>query len=166
MNKTCVCKGFLMVSAKYGQDEERTHPSMVAIQRKGSMDTGLWHHQLCRDCYMKCYKDHISPELVWDPAPGKLLKGPLIVKTDVGPGRLSWDAESIDFCEELARVGVYILLSLPTGIFLGDEPFFQQKTSSNCALMEFILILVDLTVRSMWYIINWLILDDSASFLT
>ena len=109
-----VCEGLPMVSAKYGQDELTTHPSMVAIRKKGSMDTGLWH-QLCRDCYMKCYKDRIAPEPVRDPATGKLLKGPLIVKTDAGPGRLSREAESIDFREELARIGVFILLSLPNG---------------------------------------------------
>jgi len=47
---------------------------------------------------------------------GKMLKGPLIVKTDSGPGRLSSEAESIDFREEMANLGVYILLSLPNGI--------------------------------------------------
>ena len=40
---------------------------------------------------------------------GKMLKGPLIVKTDSGPGWLSSEAESIDFREEMANLGVYIL---------------------------------------------------------
>ena len=109
-----ICEGLPIVTAKYAQDEFKTHPSRVAIRRKGSMDTGLWH-QLCRDCYLPCYKDCIAAEPVRDSVTGKLLKGPLIIKTDAGPGRLSRQAESIEFREEMARMGVYILLSLPNG---------------------------------------------------
>ncbi len=39
----------------------------------------------------------------------------MIVKTNSGPSRLSSEAESIDFHEEMANLGVYILLSLPNG---------------------------------------------------
>ncbi len=85
---------------------------------------------------MKCYKDQISPEPVCDPATGKLLKGPLIVKTDAGPGRLSQEAESIDFREELARIGVFILLSLPNGTACTAElnqmyTRFKDKTKNS-----------------------------------
>lgn len=111
---TTICEGLPIVTAKYAQDEIGTHPSRVAIRKKGSMDTGLWH-QLCRDCYLPCYKDKIAAEPVRDSVTGKLLKGPLILKTDAGPGRLSAQAESIEFREEMARMGVYILLSLPNG---------------------------------------------------
>ena len=54
-----ICEGLPIVTAKYAQDEIGTHPSRVAIRKKGSMDTGLWH-QLCRDCYLPCYKDKIA----------------------------------------------------------------------------------------------------------
>ena len=37
------------------------------------------------------------------------------MKTDAGPGRLSKQAISIDFREEMAQLGVHILLSLPNG---------------------------------------------------
>ena len=43
----------------------------------------------------------------------QLLSGPLIVKTDSGPGRLSKEANSLDFREQLAAMGVHILLPLP-----------------------------------------------------
>jgi hypothetical protein len=41
--------------------------------------------------------------------------GPLIIKMDNGPGHLAADAASINFCDEMAELGVYILLSLPNG---------------------------------------------------
>ena len=78
------------------------------------MDTGLWH-LLHREIYCKLYEGKIAPEPVRDPITGKMLKGPLMVKTDSGPGRLSSEAESVDFREEMANLGVYIILSLPNG---------------------------------------------------
>ena len=47
------------------------------------------------------------------PATKASCKGPLIVKTDNGPGRLSKEAESIEFREEMAQLGVFIVLGLP-----------------------------------------------------
>ena len=78
------------------------------------MDTGLWH-QLLRQVYLPLDQGRISPEPVRDPDTGKLISAPLIVKTDAGPGRLSKEAESMDFREQMAGLGVHILLSLPNG---------------------------------------------------
>lgn len=47
------------------------------------------------------------------PATKASCKGPLIVKTDNGPGRLSKEAGSIEFREEMAQLGVFIVLGLP-----------------------------------------------------
>ena len=38
-----------------------------------------------------------------------------MVKTDAGPGRLAKEADSIEFREDMANMGVYIILSLPNG---------------------------------------------------
>jgi hypothetical protein len=76
------------------------------------MDTTLWH-DLHRQVYRKLYEGKLAPEPVRDPKTCKLLKGPLLVKTDTGPGRLAMKADSIDVREEMANMGVYILLSLP-----------------------------------------------------
>ena len=43
------------------------------------------------------------------------MSGPLINKTDGGPGRLSREASSIEFRDKMAQIGMYILLSLPNG---------------------------------------------------
>jgi len=61
------------------------------------------------------YEGRLSPEPIRDPVTMKLLSGPLIVKTDAGPGRLSKQAISIDFCEEMAQLGMHILFSLSNG---------------------------------------------------
>jgi hypothetical protein len=42
-----------------------------------------------------------------------LISGPLIIKTDTGPGRLSKEALSIKFQDHMATKGVHIRLSLP-----------------------------------------------------
>ncbi len=42
-----------------------------------------------------------------------MISGPLIIKTDAGPGRLSKEASSIEFREQMVAKGVHILLSLP-----------------------------------------------------
>ena len=110
-----VCEGLPTVEAKYAQDSIFNHPSRTVIRKKGSMDTSLWH-ELHRKVYLPCgYKDKLSPTPVRDPVTNKLITGPLIIKTDAGPGRLSKEAASIEFREEMANLGVHILLSLPNG---------------------------------------------------
>ena len=92
-----VCVGLPTVDAKYAQDKVFNHPSRTVLRSKGSMDTSLWH-DLHQSVYLTCgYRGKLSPEPVRDPATNKLIKGPLIIKTDSGPGRLSKEAASIKF---------------------------------------------------------------------
>ena len=78
------------------------------------MDTSLWtlynEHVI-----LPCYKGRLSPTPIRHPTTLKMLKGPLINKTDGGPVRLSNEAQSIDFRERMATLGMHILLSLPNG---------------------------------------------------
>ena len=50
-----------------------------------------------------------------DPVTNVLIAGPLVIKTDGGPGRLSRESASIEFRDEMAAMGVHIVLSLPNG---------------------------------------------------
>ena len=110
-----VCEGLPVVQAKYADDVcFASYPSHVAVRHTGSVDTSLWH-ELNRAVYIPCFKGKISAEPVRDPVTLKLISGPLVVKTDAGPGRLSKEAESIDFRTEMAAMGAHILLSLPNG---------------------------------------------------
>jgi hypothetical protein len=80
-----------------------------------------------KDVYVPLYEGRLSPEPIRDPVTMKLLSGPLIVKTDAGPGRLSKQAISIDFREKMAQKGVHILLSLPNGTSCTAEMDQQFK---------------------------------------
>ena len=102
------------VVTKHADPLYTARPSFVVVRETGSMDTKLWH-DLNRLVYIPCFKDKISPEPIRDPVTQKLISGPLIVKTDAGPGRLSNEADSINFRTEMAALGVHILLSLPNG---------------------------------------------------
>ena len=82
-----VNRGLPIVVASYGK-VMAAHWSAISVRHKGSMDTGLWH-QLLKDVYVPLYEGRISPEPIRDLVTMKLLSGPLIVKTDAGPGRLS-----------------------------------------------------------------------------
>ena len=108
-----VNRGLPIFVASYGK-VMAAHWSAISVRHKGSMDTGLWH-QLLKDVYVPLYEGRLSPEPIRDLVTMKLLSGLLIVKTDAGPGRLSKQAISIDFREEMAQLGVHILLSLPNG---------------------------------------------------
>ncbi len=85
---------------------------VINLRHMGSMDTDLWR-QVFRDLYIPLYEGHISPEPIQDPVTMKLIAGPLIVKTDSGPGRLSKEADSIQVCEQMAGLGMHIFLLLP-----------------------------------------------------
>ena len=103
-----------MVVAKYAGDKMKAWPSSVAVRPKGSMDTPLWH-DLNKNVFLKCFKGKLSPVPVRDPITKKLIKGPIISKTDAGPGRLATQAGSLEFRTEMAAIGLHILLSLPNG---------------------------------------------------
>ena len=109
-----MCEGLPMPRAKYAGDQVKSRPSRIAVLPKGSMDTLLWH-RWHTDVLLPCWKDRLYPVPVRDPKTGKLIKGPLIDKTDAGPGRLSKEAQSIEFREMMADMGVHIMLSLPNG---------------------------------------------------
>ena len=96
------------------------------------MDTSLWHN-LRRHIYIPCFENKISPEPVCDRVTLKLISGPLIVKTDAGPGRLSKEASSIEFCKEMANKGVHILLSLPnaTAITAEMDQLFENSNQDE-----------------------------------
>ena len=109
-----ICEGLPTVKAKYAGDTYRDPSSFIVVRHTGSMDTPLWH-DLNRHIYLPCFEGKISKEPVRDPITQKLKSGPLIVKTDAGPGRLSDKDGSLEFRAVMAEKGVHILLSLPNG---------------------------------------------------
>jgi hypothetical protein len=108
----CICKGLPIVAASYGSKAVQIHSSSICMRHKGSMDAGLWH-QLVWDLYIPLYEGCILPEPICNSVMMKLILGPLIVKTDSGPGRLSKEVDSIQFCKQMAGLDTNILLSFP-----------------------------------------------------
>lgn len=51
----------------------------------------------------------------------KNLQGPLIIKTDAGPGRLCKEAKSSEFRAWMWNAGVIILLGLPNGATVNQD---------------------------------------------
>ena len=111
-----VCEGLPVVSGKFGHDALRSYTSEVDVWKKGSMDTILWS-AYNRQCVIRPYHGEISPVPVRDPMTKKLVTvtGIFILEIDAGRGRLSKEAERIEFHESSAAEGEYILLSLLNG---------------------------------------------------
>ena len=79
------CKGLPKVQGWFGHKEEVECSSSVACRPKKSMDTSLfqlWVDQVLKVCY-----PHTNKVVKRDETLG-MAKGPLILKTDSGPGRL------------------------------------------------------------------------------
>ncbi len=126
-----VCVGLPVVRAKYADNVlTLDYPSHVAVRHSGSVDTYLWH-ELNRAVYIPCFAGKISVEPMHDPITKKLISGPLVCKTDGGPDRLSKEAESINFQQEMAAMGVQILLSLQMGLLLPLKWISCTQSSSQ-----------------------------------
>ena len=103
------------------------------------MDTPLWLGYN-RTNVMIPYAGKISPTPVQDPVTKKLITGPLIEKTDAGPGRLSSEGASIEFREAFQAMGVHILLSLPNGTECTaelDQIYSQFKPGTKKSIKRF-----------------------------
>jgi hypothetical protein len=78
------------------------------------MDTGLWN-QYVHGVILPLFEGRIATEPIRHRVTNKLIAAPLIIKTDAGTGRPSRESASIEFRDEMANMGVHILLSLPNG---------------------------------------------------
>ena len=89
------------------------------------MDHTLFR-QYIRHIILPLYPN-ISRLLIRDPESKKILSGPVLFKTDSGPGRFSQDGEHVKFLDEMRNIGLDILLSLPNGTSVCAEldQFFQ-----------------------------------------
>jgi hypothetical protein len=59
--------------------------------------------------------------IVFTPASGRLLCGPVILKVDSGPGRMVASAESISKRSKFLEMGLYILMGLPNATAVQQE---------------------------------------------
>lgn len=99
------------VTGHFGMPRKTLFHSEVAVRPKGSMDESLFESYI-RRIICQCYPN-ASQNIKRDPETGKLLEGPVFLKVDSGPGRLSRSASSIAFREQLWNKGIIIILGLP-----------------------------------------------------
>jgi hypothetical protein len=71
MFDACICETLPEVVAAYGQELLSSHPLRIAMRKKGSMDTNLWH-DMHRQVYCKLWQGRLVPEPVHDPETGKM----------------------------------------------------------------------------------------------
>ena len=116
---TRVGEGLPRVYGKYGCDAPRWYSSYLAVRRKGGMDTSLW--EMVLEEIILPLHPNTSLKVVRCPVTKKILSGPLIIKTDAGPGRLSTEGTSWEFRKRMWDAGVIILLGLPNGTAVNQE---------------------------------------------
>ena len=104
---------------QFGVTSVRSVPSAVAVRRKGDMTTRLWEMAIER-LLLSLYPNtcRIVERCL---TTNKILRDPLVVKTDSGPGRLCKEASSEEFRARMLRLGVYILIGLPSATSVNRE---------------------------------------------
>ena len=105
------------VTGRYGGEEEITKHAYVSIRSKGGMDASLFRMYI-RDIILPLYPN-ISKDCIMEN--GKVIKGPVFLKTYSGPGRFKEDIEHILFLEHMNSIGLNIILSLPNGTSVHAE---------------------------------------------
>ena len=75
--------------------------------------------QYIKKCIVSLYPD-IAKE--WDiDEQGNVIAGPILIKTDAGPGRLCANFSNVDFRKQLNDMGCHIILSLPNATSVSAE---------------------------------------------
>ena len=84
---------------------------------------------------------NISKTTEFDPVNGKLLRGPVVLKVDSGPGRIVASEESIAKRADFLEMGLYILMGLPNATSVQQEmdALYGAFKSSTYARGEVIL---------------------------
>lgn len=101
------------VYGKYGGAEATCRSSNLAVCRKGGMDTSLWE-MILEDLILPLHSNTLV-KVKRCPVTNKVLRDPLLIKTDAGPNRLCKKAKSWKFRARMWNAGVIIMLGLPMG---------------------------------------------------
>ena len=104
-------EGLPTASGKFGQDNKFLYHYSVAVRKKGSMYESLfWLYD--ENIVLNTYPNS-SRKIERDNRTGQLLKGPVFLKVDSGPGRLSKSKDIFDFRQKMWERRIIIVLGLP-----------------------------------------------------
>ena len=128
-------KGLPTVRGKYGCPTTETYESSVAVRKSGCTDEQLMQ-QLIEEVYLPLYPNcqkHVERD-----DNGVFLRGPIILKTDSGQGRLVATFSSIEFRERMQQRGVYLVLGLPnsTSCTQEQDQLYQEFKGKTRAMTD------------------------------
>lgn len=142
--------GLPIVKGEWGLGEMTAMDTQVSVRIGGGMDEDLFISTVL--FYKTLYKDTIAPKFEWDG--DRIVKGPIAIKSDSGPGRQCKSQRSIKFRRDMHLEGVHIFPGLPNTTsctqemddifqqFKGDcdtqaQEVFARKTYEKAAAVEY-----------------------------
>ena len=128
-------EGLPKVRGKYGCPTTETYESSVAVRKSGCTDEQLMQ-QLIEEVYLPLYPN--CGKIVERDDNGVFLRGPIILKTDSGQGRLVATFSSLNFREQMQQRGVYLVLSLPnsTSCTQEQDQLYQEFKGKTRAMTD------------------------------
>ena len=103
--------------------------SYFCVRRSGCSDEELIQ-ELIEKVYLPLYFN-VTKETTRD-SEGKLISGPVLLKTDSGQGRFSPSWENLKFRERMAEKGVLLVLGLPNSASCTQEQDQLYKDFKRC----------------------------------
>ena len=136
-----LCEGLPQVYGKYGNRNAAWYDSNIVVCRKGGMDTSLGEHTV-ENLLLPLYPT-TQRKVERCPVSDGIMREPVFVRADSGPGRLSKEADSWEFCRRMWERGVSIIIGLPNGTTVNqdmDQAFttFQPavRRSTQCVVSK------------------------------
>ena len=117
--KTKWLEGLPVVTGRFGCPDLIEESSFFSVKSRGSMDDSLFIEYI-EKVVLPLYPN-ISKTMEFDPVNGRLLRGPVILKVDSGPGRIVASEESIAKQTDFLEMGLYILMGLPNATSVQQE---------------------------------------------
>ena len=122
-------EGLPIITGKFGLKDKLEFPSFISVTKNGSMNDSLFCKYIF-DCIL-CLYPNITPEWVYHEN-GDIISGPVLIKTDAGPGRLCANFANIEFRQKLERMGCHIILSLPNATSVSAEMDDLYREYKGC----------------------------------
>ena len=126
--KPAWCKHLPVAKALLGNSVEKEFHSFVYVSSSGSM-TDIIFQQYIEKCILDLYSN-LGPKWELSPCGEKFIKGPALIKTDMGQGRLVVDRTNIEWRKAMKKKGVIMLGLAPTATVINvdlDNMFGQYK---------------------------------------
>jgi hypothetical protein len=118
--KTTWLEGLPIIKGRFGCPELIEESSFFSVRSpEGSMDDSFFIEYI-EKVLLPLYPN-ISKTTEFNPVNGKLLRGPVILKVDSGPGQIVASEESISKREVFLEMGIFILVGLPSATSVQQE---------------------------------------------